>query len=81
MQPIEEAIQQAANAAIAPVIAMAVSMEDELYWGGSKPTGDVRFGMARVDFPNDDRWWSGSRWVKKWHKEAALFDIWGNRTA
>jgi hypothetical protein len=62
-----------------PVIQQMIVLESDLVGRGCNSTGDLRFCLARVDDEGTEHWWSGSRWVKRWHRDAALFDVWGER--
>lgn len=81
VQSIAEAEKEvkSARAYCDPAIQKAIELEDDLTARGCETRGDVRFCLVQIDRDGNERWWSGRRWVPRWHKEAALFDIWGER--
>jgi hypothetical protein len=62
-----------------PVITQMMMLEADLNSRGCQSTSDLRFCLARVDDDGNEHWWSGSKWVRRWHRDAALFDVWGER--
>jgi hypothetical protein len=80
-QPIEKASVEAhaAKIAIDPVIQRSLELESDLIERGCSPITDIRFCVSKVDDEGTEKWWSGSRWVGRWDKRAAVFDIWGTR--
>jgi hypothetical protein len=81
VQPIAEAERDVSRAKswVDPPILRAIQLEDDLQSRGCTTAGDVRFCLVRIDAEGTERWWSGERWVPRWHRDAALFDIWGDR--
>lgn len=81
VQPIDEAereVQQSVSWADPP-IRKAIELEDDLQSRGCATRGDLRFCIVKIDGEGTERWWSGRKWVPRWHRDAALFDIWGER--
>jgi hypothetical protein len=81
VQPIEDAEQEVRRAVswADPPIQKAIQLEDDLHARGCRTAGDLRFCVVKIDADGNQRWWSGRKWVPRWHRDAALFDIWGDR--
>jgi hypothetical protein len=79
-QTIAEAIQEAAleTCLVTPVIRQMCALEDDLYQRGCQPVTEVRFVLTQHQ-DGGERWWSGRKWLPRWHRDAAVYDIWGTK--
>lgn len=81
VQDIEAAAAevQAATYSHDPVIRKMVELEDDLLTRGCSLKGDIHIAIVHADDDGTEKWWSGSKWVPRWHRSAALFNLWGER--
>lgn len=79
-QTITDAMREASveSNLVNPVIRRYAQLEEDLYARGCIPICEVRFLLSKQQ-DGDERWWSGSKWVPRWHRDAAVFDIWGTQ--
>lgn len=56
----------------------SIELEDDLRSREAFPATDIRYAIARCT-GTGEKWWSGSRWVSRWHRTAGVFDAFGSK--